>query len=561
MIRIQRHLFGFSLLLVLVGTFLLFVNAKHLLGFIGIIPVSIAMLSTPILLTLFSENISKNRKSQILIMVFIPLILINYLYFIQIGLPVGFQDVHDHIYQYNHLFNNGTILFSESQTISFNFVGLYVLHKVIEIISDTDIVWLASVIPPFISILITLIVFLFINRLFSFRVAVIATMIFGWSDIVLLFGHEFRTQTLGILFLFEILLVIAIFYFNKEAKSSRKTIFILLLFGALAITSFVSWVFALIIFISILIASLIFERKKDILITPFLIIIFCLFFVSYIIFIGISLESTVTTTIYLLKTFFTNELSSPQLGQGIYGSFIKWFMYCFWGIFIIGSIYYLKELLFKKLDILKTAFFISFSTLFLFGIILSTMSETLNTARVYIVTMILIGTIISISIFRLLSVIKTQRNKILIKLFSTIFIILFISTSLAKFPDYIIGETQPIREKTDIDNYNYWRHDKSDDAVSIFMKSTIYNKSLHLHMLIKNYMFMELYDKNNYPEKSSIDYKGHILYQYIHNYDLILLQNKEQNRNYTERNLLPPQPAYENFNSLYTNGDYILYCG
>jgi hypothetical protein len=555
----SRNRYLLYLLLVILGTTLLFINSKYILHSPGLLLLSVILITLPVILIIFSKIENKNIKLICLILVFLPLILFNYIYYIQIDLPVGFQDVHDHIYQYEHLFNNGTILFSKAQSISYNSVGLYVLYKFMEVVSHTDIIWLVSVIPQFINILITLLVFLFINRLFSFKYALIATMIYGWNDTVLLFGHEFRPQTIGILLLFEVLLVIAIFYVNKEAKSYRKTIIILFLFGGLAIASFVSWVFALIIFISILIASLIFERKKDILIAPSHMIIFCLFFASYIIFIGISLESTATTIINLLKTSFTNELSSPQLGQVIYGNFITWFMYCFWGIFVIGSIYYLKEILLNKLDILKTAFFISFSTLFLLGFILSTMSGTLNTARVYVVTMILIGMIIAFSIFKLLSAIKTQRNKVFIKFFSTFFIILIISTSLAKFPNYIIGNTQPIRETTEIDKYNYWRHEKSIDAASIFMKSAVHNKSLHLHMLIKNYLFLGLYDQNFKPKIESYDNKGHLLYNYIKVNDLILLEDKTLNQSYVNRNSLPPLISYKNFDTVYTNGDYILF--
>lgn len=556
---LQKHISETIVLSVISGTLLLFANINQLIDVEGILVAAVALISVPIILTVSLEKKIKINKILLLIMVFFPIFLINYIYYIKFGLPVGFQDAHAHIIQYEHLFYNGSILFSEVQNISFNFVGFYILHKFIEIISDMDIIWIATVLPPFINVLVTLTAYLFINRLFSFRVAIIAIMIFGWTDTVLLFGHEFRTQTIGTLFLFEILLVIAIFYYNKEVNSFQKTIIMLLLFGALAITSFISWIFAFIIFISILVAFFIFERKKNILITPLMIITFCVFFISYILYIGISLEITVTSMVNLLGTSFTNELSSPEIGQEIYGSFIRWFMYFFWGIFIIGSIYVLKEILFKKLDILKTVFFISFSTLFLFGFILSTSSFILNTARIYIVIMILIGTVIAVSILKLLSVIKPQRNKIFIKLLSTFFIILIISTSLAKFPRSIIGETQPIRDYTNIDDYNYWNVDGLDYTPASFSMNYIFNKTLNLHMIIKRHMFMSLYDQNKRPIVEILPENATFLDKFTIS-DIIILENSEQGKTFFGRKYYPPLVVYSSyFNQIYSNGDYQVF--
>jgi len=556
---VRQHISELLVLSVVCGTLLLFTNIKNLINFYGILIVAVALLSIPIILIVFLENESEINKKLLLISVFFPLILINYIYFLKNGLPVGFQDVHANIYQYEHLFYNGTILFSEVQNISFNFVGFYILQKFIEIISNMDIIWLAIIVPPFINIIITLIVYLLINRLFSFRVAIIATMIFGWSDQVLLFGQEFRTQTLGTFFLFGILLIIAIFYFSREIKSFRKTIIILLLFGALVITSFVSWVFALILFISILGTTLIFERKNNILITPLMIIIFCVFFLSYLLYIGLSLKITVMSMINLLGTSFANELSSPQFGQVIYGNFITWFMYCFWGAFIIGSVYILIEILFKKLDVLKTAFFISFSTLFLFGFILSTMSGTLNTARVYTVTLILIGTVIAFCIFKLLSKIKLKRYKIFIKLLSTFFIILIISTSLAKFPRSIIGETQPIRGVTNIDDYNYWNVDSLDYAPASFSMNYIFNKTLHLHMVMKRHMFMSLLDQNKRPIVKILPENATFLDKFTIG-DMIILENSEKGKTFVGRKYYHPLVVYSSyFNQIYSDGDYQVF--
>lgn len=558
-----QNRYGIYLLLILLGTLILFANSKFTLGIIGLLPLSVLLLTLPVILMIFSEENNKITKVGCLILLFFPLILINFIYYIQVSFPVGFQDVHDHIYLYNHLFSNGKILFNNAQAISYNFVGLYIHTYFIQLISNLDIILLASIIPPIINIIMTFTIYLFINRLFSHKIAIVATLIIGWTDSFLLFGHEFRPQTLGTLFLFEILLIIAIFYSKKEKTTSKKLIILLLLIIALTTTSFVSWLYCLIIFIILLVTSIILTRKWNILIPPILVFLFFVFFIFYMIYIGISFNNIAPFLIYLINQIFSKSvISAPQTGQLIYGDFAQWFTYCVWGIFVIGSIYYLRDIFLRKMDILRISFFLSFSGLFIFGLFNAAVGiGLLNIERIYIVAIILIGTVIAYNIYKNFSKFKKRRHKIFIIGIISLFIILYISTSLVKFPNYIIGETKPIRGETEIDQYNYWYLGNIDYAASGFMKSTVFSKTIHSHMLITNYMVLQLYDQNNHPGKSSIDYNGHILYQYIHKYDLILLQNKEQNRDYANRNLLPPQNAYKDFNSFYTNGDYILYGG
>jgi hypothetical protein len=556
-----RNRYAILVLLMIVGSILLLVNSKHIFSIPGILPVSVILMTAPLMIMVFSDKSTRSIKLVSLLLLFFPLLLINYIYFINIGFPVGFQDVHIHISVYTHFINNGKILFPDINSLSINFVGLYILSFFIEKICNINIVQIATIIPPFINIVITFIVYLLINRLFTHKIAILATMIFGWADAVLLFGHEFRTQTLGTLFLFGIILSIAFFYQKKETSSPRKIVILLLLFSALVTASFISFFYGLIVLICILITSRIFEYKWNNLISPIMVGLFCLFLLFYIMYIGFSFDTITTGLILQIKELFSPEMySSPAFGQVIYGDFVRLFTYCFWGIFIICSIFYLKNIIMKKVNILRTSFFTSFSILFIFGILTSVVGE-LNPGRVYAVAMILMGTVVSFFIITSISRVKKRSYKSFLKIIAFIFIVLFISTSLAKFPNYIIGETKPIRGQTEIDKYNYWRHDNSIDAVSIFMKSTIYNKSLYLHMLIKNYLFLELYDQNLKPADDSVDYKGNLIYKNLEKNNIILLENKADGQDYADRNLLPPQISYEHFNSLYNNGDYILYGG
>ena len=78
-------------------------------------------------------------------------------------------------------------------------------------------------------------------------------------------------------------------------------------------------------------------------------------------------------------------------------------------------------------------------------------------------------------------------------------------------------------------------------------------------MIIKNYMFLELYNQNIKPALDSINYKAYIIYKNLDKNNIILLEDKTNSQDYVGRVLLPPQSAYNNFSSLYNNGDYIVY--
>jgi len=553
-----KHQFKFCLLFTLSGTILLLANSKQLISLTFVLPLAVTLFSVPVILIQFTEKNHQNQKFRSLLFLFVPIILINFIYHIKIGLPVGFNDVHEHMYLYSHLFDDGKILFSNAQFMSFNFVGLYTLSNFIDTICNIDIVWIASVIPAFINILVTFFVYLLANRIFSHKIAIITTLLFGWTNAVLLFGHEYRTQTLGTLFLFGTLLVMTIFYQKKNLQIPLKII-LLIMVTAIVTAAFTSFFYALIIFTGILIASKLFSRNWSILITSTMVCLFCMLFLGYMMYIGNSFDTIVIAIFRLFEEFFTKEPSSiPSVGQLIYGNFVQWFTYFVWGIFIIGSIFYFKKILQGKMNILQTSIFFSFSGLFLFGF-LNSIINTLNPARIYAVTTFIIALVIAYSIFKLLFSLKKQKYKTYFKILTLLFVMIYISVSLVKFPGYIIGETEPIRGQTEIDKYAYWHLDERDSSASSFMLATTNNKSIHFHMIIPYYMFKKIIDQNKISERNSIGSEGSILDYNIQGGDFIILEDNDQSRYYAGRGLLPSQTAYNMFDQLYTNGDYILY--
>jgi hypothetical protein len=551
------HVFELLLLFEIIGFVFFFINANQLFEFNGVLLISVVLFVFPSIYVAIFDTNNRISRYQSLLLLFILIVLINYIYYIRIGLPAGFQDVHDHLFQTEHLFVNGHIMFDIAKSVSFNFVSLYTIHHSLTSICNVETIWTAVFIPPIFNIICALFAYLFVNRLFSHKVAIIATLFYALENTVIYFGQELRTQTMGTLILFGMLLVMIMIYSNKNMS---KSVILVLFLAALATTAFVPWFYTLILFIGILIACLIFEKKISALLTRTTFFLFLVFFFAYILYIGTSLESVMGVFTELFEENFVESALSatPDVGQVIYGDFIKWFTYSFWGLFIVSSLYYIKKIFSKEMNIFQIAFFGSFSFLFAFCYIASIFGS-LSPGRVYIVVMLLIGIVISYVFLKIIPMVRNKKFNLILKTCISIFIILFVSTSLAKFPSGIIGNTQPIRGYTNIDDYEYWYVDDIDYTPSFFSMNYVNNKSLYLHMTIQRHMFMNLYDQNKHPNQREIE-ENASLYERIEKNSVIILQNAEHGEKFAGRERYDSEIAYNNaFVRFYSNQDYYIY--
>lgn len=252
-----------SLFLTLMGTLLFLVNARGVSGIHGLLLISILLMVAPTLFYIFCEKFSLTRR-QSLTLLLIPLFALQYIYYLQAGVPVGFTDPHYHIFAYWRLFSGaGKILFENVQQISFNLVGLYILFRLLSLACNLDIVTLAAAIPPFLNILIIIAVYLVVNRLHEHRIGLLAAMLYGWENQVLVFGQEFRTQTMGVIILFTITAFLLIIN-RKTVRSGLFTVVILL--AGLVTISFVVNFYALLIFsgaVAVIFLLLFFKRNLN----------------------------------------------------------------------------------------------------------------------------------------------------------------------------------------------------------------------------------------------------------------------------------------------------------
>lgn len=340
---LKGYLFG--LLITLAGTLFFLVNAKGLSGVPGLLLISILLMVTPTLFYIFSERCSFNRAQSLSLLV-IPLFALQYIYYLQAGVPVGFTDPHRHIFTYCSLFSDaGKIIFENVQSISLNFVGLYLFFRSLSLINNIDIITLAGVIPPFLNILIVLTVYLVVNRVHEHRTGLLAAMLYGWEHMVHILGQELRTQTIGVLILFTVIALLLII--NKKTARSGVFAAIILLAG-LVTTSFVVNFYAFIVFTGAAAAVLImllFKRNLDWFVVNLLSIglylSFLAFYAFYLLHISKGFDSLLAQFVQLLM----NTLAQAQ--SSAFGNIItKSILLVFLGIAVLiafGVLYMLVK--------------------------------------------------------------------------------------------------------------------------------------------------------------------------------------------------------------------------
>jgi hypothetical protein len=288
--RFSPNFYLGSLFITLIGTLLFLVNARGLSEIQGLLVISVLLMTAPLLFYIFYEKCSLSR-GQSLSLLLIPLFALQYIFYLQAGAPVGFTDPHHHIFICWNLFTDGgKILFENIQQISLNFVGLYVLFRLLSLASSLDIVTLAGIIPPFINILIITAVYLVVNRLHEHRTGLLAATLYGWENMVHILGQELRTQTMGVLILFTVTALLLIL--NK--KTARSSVFAaVILLAGLVTTSFVCNFYALLVFTGAVCAVFIwflYKRDLDWLVINSLSIVlyiaFLAFFAVYLLFVS-----------------------------------------------------------------------------------------------------------------------------------------------------------------------------------------------------------------------------------------------------------------------------------
>ena len=412
--------------------------------------------------------------------------------------------------------------------------------------------------------------YVLVSRLCSHKVALVATVLFGWDYTVLLYGHELRTQTAGIILLFSVLSLVLIFASTKwRAVSPQESIIILVVLAGLSTIAFVSIFDAMLVLITLVLAAavlvpFVFRWKQSIplAISAQTIIIFFAFVFFYTAYVTSGFAAVFGGFVQQYYGMFARTSASVTFstGQTLYGPFLQFATYVIWAAFLIFAIWVSWDIL-KRRRTVQAIFFIALGSMLIFEL-LDDVAGSLSPGRIYTVAFVLMAAIISCGLFKLQRKYASSNHRHAVQAL-VLAIILLQVVAVAKLPTYVIGAVSPIRGDEPVDTVPYWSQGMPQDAVASYLSNYATNQRLHPEMLIDNYKFQLTALANN------LTYVGNTgnlstnpsppKFPLLAG-DLVVLEDKfNGDGNYTFRNLLPAASAYQGSSAIYTNGDYTIY--
>lgn len=550
----ERIVFLSSLLSILIGILLFVSNSKSIIH--PVLLLAIIFMVLPGLV--YGLRFSNNHPIKSFILVFIPILFINYIYYLTQGDVVGYTDPHFHIQQFKDIISlDGRLVSEKMFNVSFYFVGLYVLFQILESLTFMPIESLASIIPPIFNCICILAVYVIITRLHSSKIGIIAVIFFAWELTVIQFGQEFRTQTLGTLILFTyIILLLASTRTNKINRVYFSIASVPFLVG-IVMSSFVLFVSALTILVFTFIASVVlmsvlkYNKITWSLTAPILVLFGVIFFI-YLFNISYDYSAFFETLTRLSSNIFRNDdlaqspaSSMPASSQTInlYGPIIPYITNSFYALFAISAIAYFYFLM-KNKDTLRLSIYVGFSSLLvlLFG---SYFLGQLSVGRTYILILFLFAMCTAWVLISLDDRVNTLNKINNFKFIVLLILLLYVVISVGKMPQYVVGDTGFIRNSEPIDSVPYWDVDVPQKNANTFVENYEEFQYYSVNTLIVRYYSLELIDR--------------LKHQDDRNGGLIAIHDKFYNAPYLHRELIKSPDDFRFDNKIYSNADYVLF--
>lgn len=554
--RYGRQLFFLSsLATVALGSACLILNAKNTLHIPGLLLISIVLMVGPLLLLIVYWNRLYVSEVESLIMLFIPLVFWNFIFYITMGVPVGFEDTHLHLSHFLHLFENGdTINFSNSRDMSYNFVGLYLVFKFALESSKLNAVLSASIIPPVLNLVVILIVYTVAKHVHSVRIGLVATLLFGWEVRVMEFGQEMRTQTMGTLLLFLLLsMLIVISRSGKRGKTSDRIVLVLLLLSIVT-SSFTSVFFSALFMIAVLVVGVFLRRStrwnvRKLPLTMRLLVVFMTFFLFYLLYIGVSFDEITNTVVNL-----TQEMASRTEIPGashyippLYGPVVTFTTTGLWIVFAIAMMHYTHDSVSSR-SLARVVIIAGFAPIIAF-LVVNSITGPLSLSRIYILAFVALAVILA---HELVVMIDRSPRHLWQKLQESIVIcglVVLVASNVVSLPSYVIGLTIPVRGAEPIDSVYYWDADAPQYALLGFLNSTAFDRRIAPLMQITNWEFYRVCYYRNLSVERYVSLKSG---------DYLALHDMFREAEYTYRSYLPAASDFDSLNCIYSNRDYLL---
>jgi hypothetical protein len=559
-----------NLAIIACGTFGFIANAESTVQIPGLFIISLLLLVLPGVVVALGWTNHQFTRLESLSFVFIPLIVVNYIFSIKFGVPVGFNDVHANISTYLKMFDsNGAILFQNVESLSYTFMGNWIIYRYLSELCNFDIVTLSLVVPPILNLVLTMTAYVLVSRLCSHKVALLATVLYGWEYTVLVFGHEMRTQTVGGILLFSLISLVLIFATSKRGAASRsESVTILVVLAGLSTVSFV-----LVFDTTLVLVTLIFAATVA---SPFLlrqkqpqplaaswksVVIFFAFIFFYVAYMTSGFDSAV---IALKRQFYLSfapisggvGVGNTGVGQTMYGPFLQVATYAIWVVFLLLFIWIARDVL-KHRRTLPAIVFSALGSLLLF-VLFTSGTGVFESSRVYALAFILIAAILSFGIFKIQRKYAGSKYRLATQVIILAIILLQVVT-VAKLPSYVLGELSPIRGQAPIDKVPYWSSDLPQYAAASYLSNSASNQKIYPEILIVNYRLRQVSSANNLTYGLPVTGNPSAKQFSLGTGDLVMLEDQFNGQDYPFRYLLPSSTVFTGSSAIYTNGDYIIF--
>lgn len=384
--------------------------------------------------------------------------------------PVGYTDVHRHLGASIALIENGTLQISES--LSHTAVHLYLLTNFLSRFLDVDIPSVGRVLPPmtFMMTVFAFYVFLALPFFSDRRKQLMATLLFASNWGVFRFATEFRTLNVALLFTVVGLGLVLLFAQGRQQKqiSALAVLFI----ASVGLSHFTTFIFTL-----ILLSCLAVAYNGSIDVTHFItwLVVPGAVFYAYINYFAGSFQEVLFGTILAapIDLGLTTPPSTGPKSEGLVGLtygfnlFIAdWFIRA---LFIICGLIF-TMFLFRHRRRSDIFLFLSAGMLGVMILFSALLGTVLNPGRIFTFFAIPFALIYVIGLFPLLELRSTQVRRIG-KVVVIVLLLTAVLTSGLKFPQGVVGPTEPLRGESPIDDQGSYVIEQSDRETRDYISS------------------------------------------------------------------------------------------
>lgn len=428
------------------------------------------------------------------------------------SVPTGYGDVWYYIRSTQQFVNAGHVSFPTDQ--SGIMVGIFILSTIFSEILNKSIFYVAKILPIFTFLITVSIYFAIAKYYLSQQYRLLGLLLFFMNWGIFRFSIEFRTLNLALPILLSVVLIL-VKVNDGDRFGSRFVATSVVLISGLTITDFSVHFFFYAIIISFLIAwvapsmrdrILRGQLSKQVRSKKAAVAIFILVYSAVLVYIYVEFVANRTPDIVFFAPYLSDRILSSFMydssvvsstqSQGLAGKtfgntvfILRWVLR---GLFLFFGVVYLFQAINNR-SVNSTWIFISGIVLGSLLIIGTVIGLPISPSRIFLFVAIPYSIVFAggMETIQSISYFKYNNNNIL-KCILVLVILLAVFTSVVRFPQEIIGDTEPIRGEEPIDSVRGYKIGGEDISTVLFISEN--SKS---GVQVSNVGLTELYIREN----------------------------------------------------------------